>query len=1110
MSHSILFYFLSVAFALKQLAHFQIERNECNDMNGDSNDGITLALQANKSLEFNPVHDYYSTRTKIFLDVIKQLAFSYFHWIPLLLVFSHGIRFSLPIFLSTLLIVLAFINMWRGADLYLSDPKVFIRSWRLLTLYLLTIIFFQIAAIIALTFFEYFIQQESQKSLAYALFHVHFQRTVVNIRADRIVCYRGVVLYSQLIFKGMTVIQQEERVRLATLRHTINGMEKMDLSFGKWQIEFLITIRGWNEKLLSASEMAIEKANQDSLNHSLKIDYISDALKEQLRDDISMNIKKKRKKQRFISLSSLLESFAFWLSLKTLDYRYIRYVINKEKELLLQKLPQELSLVSEESLAKLQGYNLGNSICLVKNVTDILKIPKYMNDVHNRWLQLSLSRRLLSSVGTFIECNISTLCFIVMIIVHGNAQCLLTLPLALLVYFWGALTDHGFRLMWIIAIFYVQIMIVVMICFKYTSLPWVCTDTERCSYLSASVIGSFVGIADEPMSVLLLCILVLALFTQRHIMRRNGFWYVSSKQLLRNRSKQKSCLLTILADMFKSHQQTPYNYYPWMILSDLAALTILIFNFSHFDLARRDALMLTEIKSHLLPDTFIYYFMTSIIMIFLDRIIYLRKSIHNEAKVKRVSNGLFLWYMARGNHMLASAFQIRDGYPQYIIGHTMMKPNPIHWILYAGFFYAVPLFEITSVLDWTFTRTTLTMLEFYKLQTINYYLYFIHGLRKLEVFYPRKRAETISMKLKVFIGGGTLLGIFVGVFLPVDMVLTLRIGYHAIIYEYHTEDLPLISVQEYNQLTNYFEDDHHARNYLYSLGPETIIDVTLNEQGITYYVHPIWETQLIKLITSANTPLKIKCRMNLKRMRLQEQEIQILKKIDSTPLEAGREWDMDMTQNDMKRLLKVLKSENCNDSFEMDISKIVPSLISVPNEGLLYEKPKIVVENLKRKFVYLNYTYQFHTKLIIKTDCTNQPNTSYRPHAVSIIQQGFGHNGLKIGPPTPLRFLLFVSKVSSSYLRFLNISTPSLLVTIVMIFLMSCKIRDILMTKPFELTFKEIGDPTRLLYLCHDISLVREAKLFDLEHDLFGKLVYVLRSSEALIHFTKFEMKNLF
>ncbi|VDK34185.1 unnamed protein product [Gongylonema pulchrum] len=74
----------------------------------------------------------------------------------------------------------------------------------------------------------------------------------------------------------------------------------------------------------------------------------------------------------------------------------------------------------------------------------------------------------------------------------------------------------------------------------------------------------------------------------------------------------------------------------------------------------------------------------------------------------------------------------------------------------------------------------------------------------------------------------------------------------------------------------------------------------------------------------------------------------------------------------------------------------------------------------------------------------------------------------------------------------------SLVVTFAMVFLMSCKLRDVLMTKPYELTFREMGDPGP-----------REAKLYHLEHILYGKLIYILRSSEALISYSQYKMKNI-
>lgn len=88
-----------------------------------------------------------------------------------------------------------------------------------------------------------------------------------------------------------------------------------------------------------------------------------------------------------------------------------------------------------------------------------LVLCRYMNKVHRRWLKLPLTWRLFNAFGSFLVCNTAAACYLVIIVVHGQAACLLTIPLAILVFFWGAITDRKRRLLWTIAIFYVQVII---------------------------------------------------------------------------------------------------------------------------------------------------------------------------------------------------------------------------------------------------------------------------------------------------------------------------------------------------------------------------------------------------------------------------------------------------------------------------------------------------------------------------------------------------------------------------------------------------------------------------------------------------------------------------
>ncbi len=64
-------------------------------------------------------------------------------------------------------------------------------------------------------------------------------------------------------------------------------------------------------------------------------------------------------------------------------------------------------------------------------------------------------------------------------------------------------------------------------------------------------------------------------------------------------------------------------------------------------------------------------------------------------------------------------------------------------------------------------------------------------------------------------------------------------------------------------------------------------------------------------------------------------------------------------------------------------------------------------------------------------------------------------------------------------------------------------LRGLVAGNPLDVIIKEMPCIDRLLKICMDIYLVREARDFELEQDLFAKLIFLFRSPETLIRWTR-------
>lgn len=102
----------------------------------------------------------------------------------------------------------------------------------------------------------------------------------------------------------------------------------------------------------------------------------------------------------------------------------------------------------------------------------------------------------------------------------------------------------------------------------------------------------------------------------------------------------------------------------------------------------------------------------------------------------RRSTGNFFvpaFYIVKCLHLLVSAWQIRNGYPRLCIGNILTRSyGLLHFILFLIYMKLPLMFEIRTIVDWTWTRTTMPLFDFIKMEVFYSRIFLVKCSRELE------------------------------------------------------------------------------------------------------------------------------------------------------------------------------------------------------------------------------------------------------------------------------------------------------------------------------------------------------------------------------------------
>ncbi|XP_050458271.1 piezo-type mechanosensitive ion channel component isoform X5 [Cataglyphis hispanica] len=589
------------------------------------------------------------------------------------------------------------------------------------------------------------------------------------------------------------------------------------------------------------------------------------------------------------------------------------------------------------------------------------------------------------------------------------------------------------------------------------------------------------------------------------------------------------------------------NVYAYMFLCDFFNFLLLIFGFSAFGTQQGDGGVTAYLQENRVPMPFLLMLLLQFALIVIDRALFLRKYIAGKlifqyclvfgvhlwmffilpsVTERQFNDNLApqIWYMVKCFYLLLAAYQLRQGYPTRILGNFLCKKySIINYVLFKGFMLVPFLFELRAVMDWIWTDTSMTVMDWFKMEDIFASIYQIKCMRGVESDFPQPRGEKKKQLSKYLVGGSALffiigliwfplllfaLGSTVGISnLPYDVSMKIRIGPYEPIYSMSAQGSSIIEYTEdqYKTLTNINSTDRSAvtffENYIYS----DVAAVRFNTFSRKFWsISPPDKDRLKTELASNTTTMVVHVEWTVSRKTDVKDATGItttIRDIELPPFVNGDFNPVRQTLVDM--LNEDANAENATIIFQSAFPKFLKvtarTTSVVPQLMRSHRSLQTDHEGKDDKYLYRNISIHLSTK---KDCCAHQQWWVIHETCTDVLYEDV----LKQVPLNDcdkyIMMFLFNDKAFPKELSFISgFGILGLYTTAVIV--ISQMMRKIVSDMAPKIMFDDLPYVDRILRLCLDIYLVRESGDLCLEEDLFAKLIFLYRSPETLIRWTR-------
>ncbi|XP_030069316.1 piezo-type mechanosensitive ion channel component 2-like [Microcaecilia unicolor] len=611
------------------------------------------------------------------------------------------------------------------------------------------------------------------------------------------------------------------------------------------------------------------------------------------------------------------------------------------------------------------------------------------------------------------------------------------------------------------------------------------------------------------------------------------------------------------------------DVYALMFLVDVINFIIVIFGYWAFGKHSAAADITESLSEDQVPEAFLVMLLLQFATMIVDRAIYLRKTMFGKCVFQVVlvfgihfwmffilpgvterrfntNHVAQLWYFVKCLYFGLSAYQIKCGYPNRVLGNFLTKSyNCINLFLFQGFRFVPFLTELRAVMDWVWTDTTLSLSSWICVEDIYANIFIMKCLRESEKKYPEPAGQKKKKIVKYGRGGVIIFALICIVWFPLlfmslvksvagvtnqplDVSVKISISGYEPLFTMSAQQQNLIpfSQEDYDQMTYQYALHPSAMQFIVNYMPEDIITAKIKSNAsLLWSISPASREAMIEELSKASQ-IYFDIYWNILRnasvikaveasgkytvcyedKALRDQIVQMIKGQRNTPIMLP---DI---------LPKYLRSSNGPESKTAHRLQVRDTVLDSKAVGMPYEERKTNEKNkilFEPNLILLLYMeartekaedlekYAFYRNITINLQKLDVNSSSNLVNEWWIIQEWIPGCSSK-GCRKNMELVIFNDKASPQSLGFLaGYGIVGLYMSVVLV--IGKFIREFFNGIARSIMFEELPNVDRILKLCTDIFLVRETGDLDLEEQLFAKLIFLYRSPETMIKWTRDE-----